>query len=441
MMRLLLAALLLAASAGAQDIETLLQALKKEQTARSAELREREARFAAEKAQQESQLKAAEAALAALKKETQRLQKTFDEQEAKIEGLGTRLHARSGDLGEIFGVVRQSAGELKGIVENSVVSAEIPGRGAFLSTMAASKRLPSSQELRRLWLMLFEEIVASGRVATFPAGVVLPDGSEKETKVTRVGLFSVTADGEYLRFDPDEQKLITLPRQPEGNYRTIAAAVEEAAHGSVVPAAIDPTRGAIFDLLTEKPTAAERIEQGGAIGYVIIVIAGAGLLLGLFRLGWLLRERTRVRRQLSSPETPDPGNVLGRVLGVYDANRSEGIEVLENRLDEAILGELPRLTGGEPLIKILAAAAPLLGLLGTVVGMIETFQAISLFGTGDPKLMAGGISQALVTTMLGLLAAVPLLFMHALLRSQSKALIELLSQQTAGLIARRMEGA
>lgn len=440
MMRAWLVAWLLAASLAGQDIDALLNTLKKEQTLRSAEMREREARFAGEKAQQQKRLKAARAELAVLKKETRRLQKTFDEQEGEIVELETRLQERSGDLGEIFGAVHQSAGELKGIVESSVVSAELPGRDAFLSQMAATTRLPSSQELRKLWLMQFEEIVASGRVATFPAEIVRADGSDTEAEVTRVGLFSATAQGNYFKFDPDEQRLIELPRQPESRFRVLATELERAPEGSVIPAAIDPTRGAIFDLLTEKPTATERVEQGGAIGYVIIMIAASGLLLGVVRLGWLLRERRRVRRQLASLNTPDAGNALGRVLGVYDANREEAVEVLENRLDEAILGELPRLSSGEALIKILAAAAPLLGLLGTVVGMIETFQAISLFGTGDPKLMAGGISQALVTTMLGLLAAVPLLFMHALLRSQSKAMIELLSQQTAGLIARRMEG-
>ncbi len=440
MKRLLIVLFLLLPPVWGQDIDTLLRTLKAEQTSRNAELREREARFVAEKAEQQKLLKAARADLAALKEETKRLQKTFDDREVEIGKLSERLQSRAGDLGEIFGVVHQSAGELKGIVQNSVVSAELPGRTAFLAKMAASTRLPSSDELRKLWLMQFEEIVASGKVATFPADIVRADGSDMNASVTRVGLFSATAQGNYLKFDPDEQRLIELPRQPEERFRVLAAEVEHAAAGSVVPAAIDPTRGAIFDLLTEKPTAAERVEQGGVIGYVIIIIAAAGFLLGSVRLGWLLREHRRVRRQLSSLDAPDPGNVLGRVLGVFDANRAEAVEVLENRLDEAILGELPRLTSGEPLIKILAAAAPLLGLLGTVVGMIETFQAISLFGTGDPKLMAGGISQALVTTMLGLLAAVPMLFMHALLRSQSKAMIELLSKQTAGLIARRMEG-
>lgn len=440
MIRLWFATLLLATSVWGQDVDALLQTLKSEQTARQAELQEREARFAAQQSQQQAKLKEARAALAALKKQTKQLQELFDAQAEQVEELATRLQERSGDLGEIFGAVRQSAGELKGIVEHSVVSAQIPGREAFLAQMASSKRLPSAAQLRQLWLMLFEEIVAAGQVTTFPATVVAPDGSEAGAEVTRVGLFSATAEGKYLRYDPDAQKLITLPRQPEGPFRQIAENVEHAPGGSMVEATIDPTRGAIFDLLTEKPTAVERVEQGGSIGYVIIVIAVAGLLLGLVRLGWLLRERGRVRRQLAALDAPRDDNVLGRVLGVYDANRAEAVDVLENRLDEAILGELPRLGSGEQLLKLLAAAAPLLGLLGTVVGMIETFQAIALYGSGDPKLMAGGISQALVTTMLGLLAAVPLLFMHALLRSQSRAMIELLSQQTAGLIARRMEG-
>ena len=205
MIRLWFAALLLATSVWGQNVEELLQMLKQEQTVQQSELREREARFEAKKSQQQAELKAARATLASLKKQTKQLQTLFDEQAAKVEALATQLQERSGDLGEIFGTVRQNAGELKGIVEHSVVSAEIPGREAFLAQMASSKRLPSAEQLRKLWLMLLEEIVAAGQVTTFPAVVVAPDGSESEEEVTRVGLFSATAQGEYLRYDPDAQ--------------------------------------------------------------------------------------------------------------------------------------------------------------------------------------------------------------------------------------------
>jgi biopolymer transport protein ExbB len=132
-------------------------------------------------------------------------------------------------------------------------------------------------------------------------------------------------------------------------------------------------------------------------------------------------------------------NPLGRILSVYDDNETIDPESLELKIDEAILREVPQLEKYHSIVKVFAAIAPLLGLLGTVVGMIVTFQALTLFGTGDPKLMAGGISQALVTTMLGLIVAIPLVFLHSILTSWSGTLIEILEEQSAGLIARHAE--
>jgi biopolymer transport protein ExbB len=136
---------------------------------------------------------------------------------------------------------------------------------------------------------------------------------------------------------------------------------------------------------------------------------------------------------------PRAGNPLGRVLLAVKDVPLEEEELLQLALDEAVLLELPALERGNGVIKLLAATSPLLGLLGTVTGMILTFQAISLFGTGDPKLMAGGISQALVTTVLGLVVAIPLLFSHSVIAYVSRALIQRLDEQCAGVLARTAE--
>lgn len=104
-------------------------------------------------------------------------------------------------------------------------------------------------------------------------------------------------------------------------------------------------------------------------------------------------------------------------------------------MDEAILRETPTIDRGINLIKMFAAIAPLMGLLGTVIGMILTFQTIMLFGTGDPKIMAGNISLALVTTALGLIAALPLILVHSIVAGKSKAVLHKLDEQSAGLIA------
>ena len=182
----------------------------------------------------------------------------------------------------------------------------------------------------------------------------------------------------------------------------------------------------------------ERIQQGGFIGYVILVLGAIGLLIVIWRFFVLTALGARIRKQLRSEE-PDTGNPLGRVMQACIDDRDKDVETMELKLDEAIAKETPRIEYGLSFIKILAAVAPLLGLLGTVTGMIQTFQAITLFGTGDPKLMAGGISTALVTTVMGLVVAIPLVLLHSYLSGKSNALIQILDEQSIGLVARHAE--
>jgi len=124
---------------------------------------------------------------------------------------------------------------------------------------------------------------------------------------------------------------------------------------------------------------------------------------------------------------------------VRDANKDVDTETLNLRLEEAILKETPKLNARIAFIKIISMVAPLLGLLGTVVGMILTFQAITLFGTGDPKTMAGGISQALMTTVMGLCVAIPTVLLHAIVQTRSNSIIHVLNERAAGLLAEQAE--
>ena len=199
--------------------------------------------------------------------------------------------------------------------------------------------------------------------------------------------------------------------------------------------AVDPSRGQILGLLIQTPGIGERINQGGFVGYLIILIGLLGVAMSLWRMKYLKDEGDAINRQLKSSE-PSNDNSLGRILSIYKENQGIDPETLELKVDEAILREVPQLEKYHSIIKVFAAVAPLMGLLGTVVGMIVTFQALTLFGTGDPKLMAGGILQALVTTMLGLIVAIPLVFLHSILTSWSTSLIEILEEQSAGLIAK-----
>ena len=208
---------------------------------------------------------------------------------------------------------------------------------------------------------------------------------------------------------------------------------------ALVQVGIDPTRGVILGMLVKAPDVWERISQGGAVGYIILLLGGVGLIIVVSRMIDLLRVAKGVERQLADLARITDDNPLGRILGVAKDSDVDDMESFELLIDEAVAKEIPVLEKGQSLIKLLASVAPLLGLLGTVVGMIETFQSISLFGTGDPKLMAGGISQALVTTMLGLLVAIPLLFLHSLMLARSNAISQILDEQSAGLLCESME--
>lgn len=435
----LLFALLAAATAAADHPSGLDHLLRqvREATSREAAVRaEREQRFLAAKADREQLLAEQRERVAHERARGEALKQQFDTNEQDLQALQTELQASSGNLGELFGTVRQVANDLQALLRDSLVSAQYPGRAEWFDTVATNKKLPDITELERFWLLMQQEIAESGRVVSFPAEVVAADGLAETRRVTRVGVFNAVSAGSYLSYLPESGRLVELSRQPARRVRAMAGVLEQTQEG-YAPMSIDPTRGALLGLLVQAPTLMERLHQGGIVGYIIVALALVGLLIVTQRLVYLTRVQRRVRCQLADPGSLCDDNPLGRVLAAGKALAADDIETLEMQLDEAILREVPRLTRGQSLIKLLAAVAPLLGLLGTVTGMIVTFQSISLFGTGDPKLMAGGISQALVTTGLGLSVAIPLLFLHSLITSRSRALIQILDEQSAGLVVRR----
>jgi biopolymer transport protein ExbB len=333
--------------------------------------------------------------------------------------------------------VRHSAGDLQALLRDSLVSAQFPERAEWLDILAKSKQLPSITELERFWLLLQQEIDQSGQVSRFTAEVTDTNGLTTPREVIRISVFNAIADGQYLHFHPDRNRFSVLSRQPGGQLQKRASSFASQTDG-YAPMMIDPTRGGLLSLLTKTPTLTERVQQGGAIGYIILAIGLFGVTLVVLRLTGLGRVAAKMNRQLQEPAQASADNPLGRVLLAAGDAGDRDIDAIELLLDEAILRETPALQRGLGLLKLLAGVAPLLGLLGTVTGMILTFQSITLFGTGDPKLMAGGISQALVTTVLGLMVAIPLLFSHTLLASRSRTLIQILDEQSAGLIARQV---
>jgi biopolymer transport protein ExbB len=281
-------------------------------------------------------------------------------------------------------------------------------------------------------------MIRGGTVVRFPATVRRPDGSAEKADVVRIGVFNVIAGDRFLYYDAESKSLQELSPQPQDRYRDLASDLFSAEANQIVPTAVDPSRGSLLSLLIQSPSLKERIAQGRIVGYVTIVLGVIGLLIALGRWLYLGAVGAKIRGQLKADE-PRDNNPLGRIMRVYHDNRDIDTETLELKLDEAILREVPPLEKWQGSIKVIAAVAPLLGLLGTVTGMIETFQAITLFGTGDPKLMAGGISQALVTTVIGLVVAIPLVLLHSVVAGRSKALIEVLEEQSAGIIAKQSE--
>jgi biopolymer transport protein ExbB len=339
----------------------------------------------------------------------------------------------------MFGVVRQASAEAFGRISTSIVSAEYPGRAVFLQRMSEeSEGLPNITELENMWIALQTEMTESGKVSRFTTEVVLLDGGTSQQDVIRVGTFNLIGEQGYLIYDDQNEQVQPLGRQPDSHLVASAMGLREATSG-IQPLFVDPTRGVILGLLKGKATMEERYHAGGPVGYTITVMLAIGLLIGLYKVITLTLVSGKMRKQLNDTSNPSDGNPLGRILKVYHANKGSDTENLELKLDEAILKELPRIESGINIIKIFAAIAPLLGLLGTVLGMIATFQQITLFGTGDPRLMAGSISMALVTTAQGIIAALPLILTHSIVAGRSKSIVHILDEQTAGIVAAHAE--
>lgn len=428
----------------AESLDQLLNEVRETMRQEAAVNREREQEFVQQRNQQRQLLQQARNELQQLEARSDELKNAFDDNERRLAELETTLQERMGNLGELFGVVRQVAGDVAGTLESSIATAQFPGRADFLRDLAQRKALPNIQELRRLWFEIQRQITENGKVVTFTAPVLNANGEPQEgIEVTRVGVFTaVDGDGKFLEWNPPAEgnpgQLSVLPRQPANRWVSLTRDFVNTEPGAMTPMAVDPSRGAILSLVVQSPSMMERIRQGGLVGYLILGLGAVGLLLVLYRFLYLYAVGARMSSQLKDEE-PNENNPLGRVMHVYSENPDEDTETLELKLDEAILKETEPLERGLTTIKIIYVVAPLMGLLGTVVGMIETFQQITLFGTGDPKLMAGGISKALVTTVLGLSVAIPITLLHGLLSTKSRRLIHVLEEQSAGIVAGHAE--
>ncbi|MFT5209643.1 MAG: biopolymer transport protein ExbB [Flavobacterium sp.] len=428
----------------AKSLTELLQMVKEGKLINRDANQKREDDFSRDKANQAQAVRNAERAQREEEARSERLESTFEKNEQDIAARDEILKKRLGSLRELFGVLQQISGDTQGIFEGSLISAEYPGRTEWLSQfaqdMGKSSKLATIEEIERLWFEVQREMTESGKITKFTARVNRLDGQVQDQEVVRIGSYNLVSEGKYVTYDIQNKVVKELPAQPAGRFVDSAAALQNASSGFVA-FGLDPTRGQLLELQNQIPSLQERIAQGKQVGYVIISLGIIALLLAIERIITLSLTASKVRTQSKNAGSPDTSNPLGRVLQIYHDNKSVDPETLQLKLDEAILKEQPAINARIAFIKIISMVAPLLGLLGTVIGMILTFQAITLFGTGDPKTMAGGISSALMTTVLGLCVAIPTVLMHSIVQSRSNVIMHILTEQSAGLIAEHAEEA
>jgi len=427
----------------AQNMSELLDLVKQGRSRAAGENRAREQRFAQDKANQKSELNRAERERAAEERRSARLEKKFEDNELLIAAKQEQLKERLGSLSELLGHLTAASGDLASNIEVSLVSSEFPSREGFLqdliAKMSGTDQLPQIEEIEKVWYEMLNEITQQGIVSRFTADVATPSGEIAQREVVRVGAFNIIdVDGNYLSYG--NEKLAELPRQPSGGAVENAAVLADATSG-LNQFGIDPTGptgGSFLAAIIDTPTLEERWHQGGYVGYAITAVGVFAFLLAIVRVIMLTMMGAAVNSQLKSGEAK-ANNPLGRVLLVSQENPNIDTETLELKMAEAVLRETPKLEAGLTLLKIIAAVAPLMGLLGTVTGMIITFQAITIFGAGDPKAMAGGISSALITTVLGLLVAIPTVLLHTVVNGRAQKIIHILNEQATGIVAERAE--
>jgi len=427
----------------AASLEELLGLVKQGQAQEARENAERERRFAADKANQAKALQDAKAERTRQEQLSSTLEAKFEENELLVAAKQEQLRERLGSLTELFGHLTAAAGDLSSNIEVSLVSSQYPDREVFLkeliAKMSGSDKLPRIEEIERVWYEMLREITETGNVVRFNTEVATATGERADREVVRIGAFNVIdTDGNYLAFN--NGNLSVLPRQPAGRYSAWAKELANADSG-IHQFGIDPTGptgGSFLAAIIDSPTLEERWHQGGYVGYAITAVGVFAFILAIFRLIVLSAVGAKVSSQLKS-KTANTNNPLGRVLKIHEDNPGMDAETLELKMSEGVMRETPKLESGLTLLKIIAAVAPLMGLLGTVTGMIITFQAITIFGAGDPKAMAGGISSALVTTVLGLLVAIPTVLLHTIVNGRAQRIIHVLNEQATGIVAEHSE--
>ena len=437
---LILCATGIAAQERAASLSELSELARQGSILDSRETQQRLGEFDRQRNEQANLLAAARADRDAQERRSEELKVLFDENELLLADKTKQLEERLGSLKELFGHMTGFIGDARENIDGSIVSAQYPGRTAFMDElvekMSGTTELPEVAEMRRVWSETLDQIIESGKVVRFSADV---EGQARD--IVRIGNYNLVSDGDYLAYDPTTGNVSALGRQPPG--LSGSASSLQSASGGFTALGIDPTGpvgGGFLSALVDLPSWGERLlNQGREVGYVLMALLAAAILIAIFKLIQMAILGGKIRSQLKA-SSANTNNPLGRILAVHEENSNVDTETLELKLNEAILKERPSIEAWINALKIIAAVGPLLGLLGTVTGMILTFQGIALYGAGDVQGMAGGISQALITTVWGLIVAIPTILLHTLVNSQAMRIIHILDEQAAGIVAEKAEG-
>ena len=428
---LLLWILFLVVPAYGEDMRAASKKARADYEAALAEARKAKEQILKDRASLEKEIARMEATVKKLNSDIEAMQNEFKNLREKEIELS---HQQSDDemgMRELSGTVRVVARDLETVLRQSQFTSRLPERLDLLKPILNKDRFPGIDDFKTITDLFFQEMALSGEVVVGTGSFVDRSGMEKTGDILTIGKFTAayTTGNEtgFLNYSEGSHRFFALSALPSWSIRRNLKKYMQGETGDV---SLDFSGGAALRQITHKSTLIDQIENGGPIVWPILAIGFCALLIVIDRAFFLKAVHANTDRVMGKvnqlalegkwKECDDivkdkKGRPVYNVLKTGLGARGEERETQESILQEAILKELPRLERFLPTLNIMGAIAPLLGLLGTVTGMISTFHVITLYGTGDPRMMSGGISEALVTTMLGLAVAIPIMLMHTFL--------------------------
>ena len=371
-------------------------------------------------------------ALESLGQEVAALEIVLKGKKQQVAELQSSYYRRLGHTEELITVIRSTAEALQTMISESFMPLLLPHYRTTLEPLLQNDRTLETAHIKVLQTLFMELYEAQAETGFFNTELILEDGTPIQSEVAHIGPFTLLHDGKLLHYEPSINRAVVVSDVKHTVLLFIASNIPKAADADFIKAPVDLSRGEVLALPATSINLIEHIYEGGWIAYLISMLGVYALILILSKL-FMLQSCLNTVRDQKYDSKYQLDNPLGRVLSVGQRNITD-TEELEWATEQAVLREIPLLEWGFSTIKVVIIAAPLLGLLGTVLGMIETFQAITTYGAGDPKIMAQGISRALVTTMLGLGFAIPLLLLYNWATTYSKEIRSILEEQSVGLL-------